>query len=269
MRGWRANDMRGAMLNGVPMPVFRVFALLVCTAGMMFDPARAQNSEPLPSVVKEVTRPIADGKVAGLNAATFAVFQNIKKRNPGAFTEVDAMELKRAVMADGKIDAAERDLLGELTNSQFRSITVTPEGAVLKPPATPPKVISYPVSGNAKRVLLDTLNPPADLAREWDGGAAGWNNIIRAYAQSATEEVRVVNFVAGKLGQQWELSNLANGYKPLRDVIGQRYGFSNSAGSNADVGRAILYKAMNQVDRNAADAVPDFLYNWVRPGSYL
>jgi hypothetical protein len=26
---------------------------------------------------------------------------------------------------------------------------------------------------------------------------------------------------------------------------------------------------MNQLDRSASDGVPDFLYNWTRPGEYL
>ncbi len=206
-----------------------------------------------------------DGKVAGMNADTFTAFQNIKKRNPGAMTQANAEELKLAILKDNKIDDAERDLLEEMTQSQFRSITVTIANA--KP--TDAKIVSYPVSGNAKKVLQDVLNPPADLAAEWGNGVAGWNIIVREYKKSAVEEVRVVNFVAGKLALQWEQSNMKNGYKPLRDEIAKRYGYSNSASADANSGRTLLYKAMNQVDRNAKDAVPDFLYNWVRPGGYL
>lgn len=208
---------------------------------------------------------VIDGKVAGLNSRAFMAFQAIKRRNPGALNEVDMRELATVIKADGKTDPAESDLLKELTQSQFRSITVTLEGDA----PTAPKVISYPVSGNAKRVLEDLLNPPLDLASAWAGGQQGWNAIIAEYKKSPLHEAKVINFVAGRLGEQWNVSNQGNGYKPLRDVIGQRYGFSNSAGSDTNAGRAILYKAMNQLDRGEKDQVPDFLYNWVRPGGYL
>ena len=67
---------------------------------------------------------------------------------------------------------------------------------------------------------------------------------------------------------EWEVSNLSNGYKPLRDLIGKLYGYSNATGGDTKTGRTILYRAMNQLDRSAKDGVPDFLYNWTRPGGY-
>lgn len=79
----------------------------------------------------------------------------------------------------------------------------------------------------------------------------------------------MVAFVQGKLAEQWEASNLGNGYKPIRDMIGKLYGYSNAAEADTKTGRTILYRAMNQLDRSTSDAVPDFLYNWTRPEDYL
>ncbi|PAW67664.1 MAG: hypothetical protein B9S34_04715 [Opitutia bacterium Tous-C1TDCM] len=74
--------------------------------------------------------------------------------NSGPLTEVDAKELKKAILADdGKVDAAERDLLAEMTQSKFRRIEVQAAGA--KPDATP--VALYPVSAKTKKVLQDLL----------------------------------------------------------------------------------------------------------------
>lgn len=207
-----------------------------------------------------------DGKVAGLNEPVFAALAEIKKRNPGALTEVSARQLAAAINKDGQIDAAERDLLEELTQSMFRSITVTPPSASL--PAGR-KVMSYPTSGNAKKILQDVLNPPLDLEAAWTSGQAGWNSIIAEYKKSPDREAGTVAFVQGKLAEQWAVSNLGNGYKPLRDMIAQRYGFSHAPSSDANTGRLILYKSMIQLDRSAKDGVPDFLYNWTRPGGYL
>jgi hypothetical protein len=247
--------------------------LLLAAAPLAAAADRPASAPPVPAVASSSPAPVPaatvtgviDGKVAGLNSRTFTALQTIKRRNPGALSEVDMRELATVIKADGNIDPAESDLLKEMTQSQFRSITVTLEGAA----PTAPKVVTYPVSGNAKRVLQDLLNPPLDLASAWAGGQQGWNAIIAEYKKSPLQEAKVINFVAGRLGEQWKVSNQGNGYKPLRDVIGQRYGFSNSAGSDTNTGRTILYKAMNQLDQGEKDRVPDFLYNWVRPGGYL
>lgn len=206
-----------------------------------------------------------DGKVAGLNEAVFATFANIRKRNPGTFNEVDANELGAAIMADALIDPVERDLLEELTQSQFRSITTTPPGVTLP---SDRKVISYPVSGNAKKRLQDVLNPPLDLSGAWGRGAEGWKEITAEYRKSQTQEARVVSFVQNKVMDAWEQSNMGNGYKPLRDLIGRYYGYSNSLSGDAATGRTILYKACNGADRSSNDQIPDFIYNWVRPNGY-
>ena len=207
-----------------------------------------------------------DGKVAGLNEAAFAAIESAIQRNPGSLTERDARELATAIAADQVVDDSERDLLEEMTQSQFRSITVTPAGDTAR------SVRTYPTAGNAKKLLKDVLNPPLDLDAAWTQGASGWKDMCTEFKKSLEQEVRVVGFVQGKLAEQWEASNMSNGYKPLRDLIGKLYGYSNSAGEDTNTGRAILYRAMDQLDRNASyspsSGVPDFLYNWTRPGGY-
>lgn len=203
-----------------------------------------------------------DGKVAGLNEATFTALATIKQRNPGSLTERDARELAAAIMADQAVDDAERDLLEEMTQSMFRSITVTLAGDTAR------SVRTYPSSGNAKRSLQGVLNPPLDFEAAWTKGASGWMEMCIEFKKGAQQEAGVVGFVEGKLAEQWEASNLGNGYKPIRDLIGKLYGYSNAAEADAKTGRTILYRAMNQLDRSASDAVPDFLYNWTRPEGY-
>lgn len=204
-----------------------------------------------------------DGKVAGLNEAAFAALATVKQRNPGSLTERDMQELATAIMADQVVDDAERDLLEEMTQSQFRSITVTPAGDTAR------SVRTYPTAGNAKKLLQGVLDPPLDLDAAWSQGGSGWMSICNEFKKGAQQEAGVAGYVEGKLAEQWEASNMSNGYKPLRDLIGKLYGYSNSAGGDTNTGRKILYRAMNQLDRSAKDGVPDFLYNWTRPGGYL
>ncbi len=204
-----------------------------------------------------------DGKVAGLNEVAFTALSTIKQRNPGSLTERDAQELAAAILADQVLDDPERDLLEEMTQSQFRNITVTPAGDTTR------RVSTFPTVGNAKKALKGVLNPQLDLDASWTQGAVGWKDMITEFKKNSDQEARVVAFVQGKLAEQWEASNLGNGYKPLRDMIGKLYGYSNSAGADTETGRAILYRAMDQLDDSASDGVPDFLYNWIRPGGQL
>lgn len=201
-----------------------------------------------------------DGQVAGLKADTFAVLNTIKQRiRNGPMQELDALELKGAIMRDGKIDDAERDLLEELTHNLFRGITVTQAGS------STVRVIVYPTIGPARQALQNTLSPPLNLEAKWAQGAAGWNEIVANYRKGAIEENRVVNFVSAKLGLDWAASNMGNSYKPLRDRIAQLYGYSGTPGVDTTNGRVILYKAMKKLDAEQSDRVPDFLYNWTRP----
>ena len=233
------------------------FRILICTTLLAAVPALGETP---------AKTPMPDGKVTGLNPVSYAALQTIKKRNPGSLTEKDANELATAIRQDGKIDAVETDLLAEMTQSQFRNIKVTPAGA---PANSTESVQTFPTLGNAKKVLLYALNPVPDLAAEWAKPDHGWKLLVADYKSSPEREAKVLAFVTGEMAKKWEASNTGNGYKPLRDEIAKIYGLSNAAGADSNGGRMLLYRAMEGVDRNARDQVPNFLYNWVRPGGAL
>ena len=72
---------------------------------------------------------LVDGKVSGLNAATFVATESAKRQDPNsAFTKARATTVILAILRDDLIDGVEMDLLQELTQSQFRGITVTLAG---------------------------------------------------------------------------------------------------------------------------------------------
>lgn len=212
-------------------------------------------------IKRSSTGGVVDGKVAGLNATTFAAVKDAKRRNPNSsLTFDDASTVVRAILQDDNIDEGESDLLGELTQSQFRGITVTLAGS------SPDKVVMHPTSGNAKKLLQESISPPLSLEYAWSQGSAGWAAITMVYKRSSTEEARVLHFVAGKLEAEWGRSNQANAYKPFRDLNSTMIGYSGIPGADTNTGRTILFRANQMVDANTAGAVPDFLYNWIKPG---
>lgn len=199
-----------------------------------------------------------DGLVHGLNESSFEAFQAIKQRNPGALTEQDAQELKQALMADERLDEQEQDLLVELTQSQFRSITITPSGGQGQ------TIRSYPVSGATKAVLRDTLHPPVDYSVCWERGREGYLQMLADAARSEKHEASVTRFLEEKFREKWRQSNMANGYKPLRDQLGVLNAYTSQL-PQPGPGKKILSEAMRSLDRSESDSLPDFLYNWIRP----
>ena len=205
---------------------------------------------------------VADGRADGLNIGVYDVLRAIIRRNPGSWTLANAVDLRTAVQQDGKIDAAEADLLFEMTQSVFRPVQVRPIGT----PADAPAVQVRTVVGNAKTVLQETYNPQLDLPRAWQGGAPGWQAILRESDRNPVQTRRVAEFVRVQVADAWEASSIGNGYKPLRELIARVYGYGNAPGTTAaqrDQGRKLLYDAVEQTDRAATGQVPDFLYTWL------
>lgn len=231
------------------------------------------------SAPSPVVTPNQNGKVVGLNDPVYRELASLRMGNPSVMTEAEAHRLKAAVLKDGRIDDIERDLLEELVQTQFRSITITPATAptsatpriVLLTGASPlpAKVTCYPISGNAKRVLVDVLRPALDLNAAWGQAGPGWQAIVREYKLGPVQEARVLTFVKAKLDEEWKKSNTGNGFKPYRDLVGRLYGYGSASGADATGTRTVLYKAANEHDKANGDKVPDFLYNWIRPGGYL
>lgn len=204
-----------------------------------------------------------DGIVAEVNNAVFDALKLIRQSNSGSLTAVKAERLREAILADQKVDDPERDLLEELVSSQFRSIKVT---GLDSPTET---IMLYPCSGTARKTLQLVLNPPLALETAWSQGLPGWNQIVQSSTKSSGEEARVLEFVEAKLREAWGTSDQANGFKPFRDLLGRHYGYSGSPSADTSRGRSLLYRASKSLDQKNNDQLPDFLYNWVRPGGFL
>lgn len=204
-----------------------------------------------------------DGRVNNLNHDVASTLQRLQRVNPGSITEAGVKELKASILKDKVIDASEQDLIYELTQDTARNVSVYTAGGQA------PVAVTYPAKGPAKQALTDILNQNERVEENWSAGAEGFKKLTAIYSRSPEDAQRIVNFAADKLSEAWGNSSMGNGYKPLRDLIGSVYGFATAPGANVDAGRNILHSAMKQVDQKANDKIPDFFYNWVRPGGYI
>lgn len=205
-----------------------------------------------------------DGRVSGLNKDVFQTLQNIKKTNAGALSEADAKAIQTAINKDGKIDSAEQDLLTELTQSNLRSITIQSADA----PAQ--SVVFSTTSGKTRSVLQETQVSTAQLNKLASQGADGIQELTKIYQRSPADAERVVNALAKEGLAAWDKSSVTNAYKPLAQMISASYsGINKMTGQDNTDARWMLHRAIKQIDTQKSDAIPDFLYNWIRPGGRL
>jgi t-SNARE complex subunit (syntaxin) len=205
-----------------------------------------------------------DGRVSGLNNDVFQALQNIKKTNSGALSETDAKTLQTAINKDGKIDSAEQDLLTELTQSSLRSINIQSADS----PAQ--SVVFATTSGKARSVLQETQTSTAQLKKLASEGEKGIQELTKIYQRSPADAERVVAVLAKEGLAAWDKSSVTNGYGPLTQMISSAYaGINKMSGQDNTDGRWMLHKAIKQIDTVKNDAIPDFLYNWIRPGGRL
>lgn len=87
-------------------------------------------------------------------------------------------------------------------------------------------------------------------------------NMARMYSlpvQKFKNDVAAV--VAADLMEGWRASNIGNQYEPLRQKLDSAARvFDGANPALRRTGRALLHRAMKDVDRQANDSVPDFLY---------
>ena len=73
------------------------------------------------------------------------------------------------------------------------------------------------------------------------------------------------NLMADDLMKAWRNSTVGNSYEPLRQKLGAASRLYDTASpSTRKAGRRLLYSAMDMVDRQSNDSVPDYLYTWLK-----
>jgi hypothetical protein len=205
-----------------------------------------------------------DGRVSGLNKDVFQTLQNIKKTNSGALTEANAKELQVAINKDGKIDSAEQDLLTELTQSNIRTINIQSADS----PAN--SLVFGTTAGKARSVLQETQTPTAELDKLATQGGEGIQALTKIYQRSPADAERVTNALAKKGLEAWDKSGVTNAYGPLTSMISSAFsGIKKLEGQDNSDARLMLHGAIKQIDTTKNDAIPDFLYNWIRPGGVI
>lgn len=202
-----------------------------------------------------------NGNITNLNRTTFSALKQVK--DPKAMTAEEAKGLQSAILKDGVIDKAESQLIGELTQDSPHNVHI---GAQKSADFNPQDLNLTSASGQAKQILGNLRTHPQELDRLWNGGKEGMDKLVKLYSGTPQAKGAVMRFVTSKFQQAWSQSSLGNGYAPLRDAIGRAYAATTSEDPAVSKnGRQMLYDGTANLDRFAHDAIPDFLYSWLKP----
>ena len=200
-----------------------------------------------------------NGRAEASGAIMAVLVESRKRASVGPLTEAEASEIRRLILADGKLDATEDDLIRELVSPHVRAITIAPFGGKGDP------VVLGTQSGRPRAQLESILLERYD--RYWqDRNGAGWQELVREAGRSKTDHDRILYHLVKPTSDLAVQSNAGNTYKPVRDMISGIFGANNRLPAEEQVrGRRLLHAIMATVDGNMSDELPDFLYNWIRP----
>lgn len=216
-----------------------------------------------------------DGRVNNLNRDVFTAARQLQTVSGDRTKSAQAARnLQSAILKDNKIDDAERDLLNEITRGNGGEINISGQ----KSASFNPQDLKFKnnFSSDAVNILKNTnvaQGSNAELESIWRNSANPIRELTRIYSGSPAGKEQVTNFLASKANDAWDRSSIGNGYGPMRDMISSAYGQVNQlSGSENEQGRWMLFDAIKKVDTNpngSDGAIPNMLYNWIRPGGYL
>lgn len=215
-----------------------------------------------------------DGRVTGLNQDAFqaAKFAQIRKSTaPKGVTEANV--LKNAILKDNKIDSAEQDLINEFTSDSGQKVNISAQQTA----GFSPQDISFNNKWSSEAIdIIKDIKPKENISQLdslWNSGAKGFKEITKIYQSSPENKEKVLNFLEGKTKTAWDKSGITNAYSPLKGLISTAYsGVNQLSGDDNTAGRTMLHEAIKRVDTTESGgngSIPDFLYNWIRPGGYI
>jgi hypothetical protein len=157
------------------------------------------------------------------------------------------------MFSDGILSANERDLVRELLASARTTITTASGDTFEIPP------LSFQARG-----FLSLVQPP-NLATLWLRGPAQMKQMVDVTVLSPDTARQVSGFILQRLNLSWMESTIANGYEPMRRDLSAAIRMLQQTDADTErQGRSLIYDAARQLDVRNGDAIPNYLYDYLR-----
>ena len=159
------------------------------------------------------------------------------------------------MFADGVLSANERDFVQELLSTEPAKVTVTtPSG----------ESFEIPPMSRLGRAFLGLVRPPA-LGTLWLRGPAQMKQLIDITVLSPETGRQVSDFIMQRLNLVWMESTLSDQYAPIRRDLSSAIRMLQQTDRDTEQrGRSLIYDAARELDRRNGDAVPNYLYDFLR-----
>jgi len=200
-----------------------------------------------------------DGRVMA-SPAIMEVVSQTWYRSSTIMSETEVRKLAEVVMADGRLDSDELDLIDELTVPRIRAINISPRSG------TGRMMVVGTLSGENKRLLEQPME--AYYAALYGDGktAKRWEELVRQSQISDGALERVRGFLANKTAAAAQASTVANVYEPARTLIKDWLAHNKALPAELqDRGNWLIFQSFEKGDAATDGKLPDFIYNWTKP----
>jgi hypothetical protein len=170
-------------------------------------------------------------------------------------SEADTRRFAPMMFSDGSLSVNERDLIQELlSNSGMRTTVTTPSGETFEIPQ-----LSF-----RGRAFLSLVRPP-NLSTLWLRGPAQMKQLVDVTVLSPDTARQVSDYILQRLNVVWMESTATDQYEPIRrDLSAALRMLQQTDAETERRGRELIFEAARQLDRRNGDAVPNFLYDYLR-----
>jgi hypothetical protein len=197
--------------------------------------------------------PAADQKATVDDPAVAEILKGISGERE--ISDAVARRFGPMMFSDGVLSANERDLVRELlAATSGRTAITTASGDAFEIP---------PLSFQA-RGFLGLVQPP-NLATLWLRGPAQMKQMVDVTVLSPDTARQVSGYILQRLNLVWMESTIANGYEPMRRDLSAAIRMLQQTDANTErQGRSLIYDAARQLDVRNGDAIPNYLYDYLR-----
>lgn len=214
-------------------------AVLTASLGFASAPALSQTTLDQKAIVE-------DAAVADILKTTSA--QN-------EISEAVARRFGPMMFADGSLSMNERDLIQELLSPSAERTAVTTASG---------ETFEIPRLSLGGRAFLSLVRPP-NLASLWLRGPAQMKQLVDVTVLSPDTGRQVSAYILQRLNLVWMESTATDQYAPIRRDLSAAIRMLQQTDADTEQrGRSLIFDAARELDRRNGDAVPNYLYDYLR-----
>ena len=204
------------------------------------------SAQPAPSTMPDQKAIVEDAAVADILKAT---------STQPEISEAITRRFAPMMFSDRSLSATERDLVQELLSPNGERTTITTASG---------ETFEIPPLSRGGRAFLSLVRPPS-IASLWLRGPAQMKQLVDITVLSPDTARQVTDYILRRLDVVWMESTAPDQYAPIRRDLSTAIRMLQQTDPDTEQrGRSLIYDAARELDRRNGDAVPNYLYDYLR-----